>query len=255
MTEAAAASDALAALARIIAAARRAVIFTGAGISTESGIPDFRSPGGLWTHQVPIDYASFLASESARLESWRRRFESDAIFRSAKPNRGHRAVAELIRRGKVICVITQNIDGLHHASGLAAEQVIELHGNSTYALCLDCAARYEIEELRAPFERVGKAPRCSQCSGFIKTATVSFGQPMPADAMRRAQAETLASDLFIAVGSSLVVYPAAGFPEMAKRNGAALAIVNRDPTQLDALAEVVVNRTIGEALGTVVGVP
>jgi NAD-dependent deacetylase len=247
-------TDDIAVLARLIADSRRAVVFTGAGISTESGIPDFRSPGGLWTRQVPIDYASFLASEAARLESWRRRFESDAIFRKARPNRGHRAVAELVRRGKVLCVITQNIDGLHHASGLAPEQVVELHGSSLYALCVDCAARYEIEDLRAAFERERRPPRCGRCGGFVKTATVSFGQSMPSEALRRAQAETLASDLFIAVGSSLVVYPAAGFPSMAKRNGAALAIVNRDPTQLDDLADLVVNRSIGETLGMAVGV-
>ena len=252
--QAAPAADDLAALARLIAGARRAVVFTGAGISTESGIPDFRSPGGLWTRQVPIDYSSFLASELARRKSWRRRFESDAIFRNARPNRGHRAVAELVRGGTVACVITQNIDGLHQASGLAPDQVIELHGNSTYALCLDCAARYEIEDLRPKFESEATAPRCSRCGGFIKTATISFGQSMPVEAMQRAQAETLASDLFIAVGSSLVVYPAAGFPEIAKRNGASLAIVNRDPTPLDDLADVVVNRPIGAALGTVTGV-
>jgi NAD-dependent deacetylase len=246
--------DDLAALARLIAKASRAVVFTGAGISTESGIPDFRSPGGLWTKQTPIDFQDFLASEAARVESWRRRFESEAIFRAARPNRGHRAVAELVRRGTVRAIITQNIDGLHHASGLAAEKVIELHGNTTFAQCLDCRARYEIEALREPFERDSRAPRCASCGGFVKTATVSFGQAMPEGAMRRAEAETLACDLFIAVGSSLVVYPAAGFPEIAKRNGAALAIVNRDPTQLDDLADVIVNRPIGDALGRVVNV-
>ncbi len=246
--------DDIAALGRLVATAERTVIFTGAGISTESGIPDFRSPGGLWTKQTPIDFESFLGSETARRESWRRRFESDAIFRDARPNRGHRAVAELVHRGKVSAVITQNIDGLHHASGIAAEQVIELHGNTTFAHCLDCLTRYEIEALRADFERDSRAPRCTRCGGFVKTATVSFGQAMPVEAMRRAQAETLACDLFLAVGSSLVVYPAAGFPEIAKRNGAALAIVNRDPTQLDDLADVVVNRPIGEALGLVVNV-
>jgi NAD-dependent deacetylase len=246
--------DDLAALARLIATAGRAVVFTGAGISTESGIPDFRSPGGLWTKQTPIDFQDFLASESARVESWRRRFESEAIFRAARPNRGHRAVAELVRRGTVRAVITQNIDGLHQASGLAAQQVVELHGNTTFAHCLDCRTRYEIEALRQSFERESRAPRCASCGGFVKTATVSFGQSMPEDAMRRAEAETLACDLFVAVGSSLVVYPAAGFPEIAKRNGAALAIVNRDPTQLDGLADVVVNRPIGEALGRVANV-
>ena len=132
--------------------------------------------------------------------------------------------------------------------------MIELHGNTTFAHCLDCLTRYEIAALRPAFERDSRAPRCTRCGGFIKTATVSFGQAMPVEAMRRAQAETLACDLFIAVGSSLVVYPAAGFPEIAKRNGAALAILNRDPTQLDDLADVVVNRPIGEALGLVVNV-
>jgi NAD-dependent deacetylase len=246
--------EAIAALSRLIAAARRAVIFTGAGISTESGIPDFRSPGGLWTKQTPIDYDSFLASEAARQESWRRRFESDAIFRAARPNRGHRAVAELVRRGQATTVITQNIDGLHHASGLAPEQVVELHGNTTYALCLDCDQRYEIDELRAVFERDGAAPRCGRCGGFVKTATISFGQAMPERAMRRAEEATLTADLFIAVGSSLVVYPAAAFPELAKRRGAALAIVNRDPTHLDPIADAVVRQPIGEALGRAVGV-
>jgi len=244
----------LAALARLIERARRAVVFTGAGISTESGIPDFRSPGGIWTKMAPIDFESFLASEAARRESWRRRFEADAVWRAAEPNRGHRAVATLVRRGTVSAVITQNIDGLHQASGIAAEQVIELHGNSTYAHCLDCAARYEIADLRPAFERDGRAPRCTRCDGFVKTATISFGQAMPAEPMRRAQEETLAADLFIVAGSSLVVYPAAGFPELAKRKGAALAIVNREATHLDPVADVVVNRSIGDALGTVVGV-
>jgi len=246
--------DDLAALADLVAAARRVVVFTGAGISTESGIPDFRSPGGLWTRQVPIDFDSFLASEANRQESWRRRFESDAIFRGARPNRGHRAVAELVRRGKAQCVITQNIDGLHQASGIGDDQVIELHGNSTYARCLDCDARYEIEALRVAFEADGRSPRCGRCGGLVKTATISFGQAMPEAAMRRAETETLAADLFVAVGSSLVVFPAAGFPALAKQNGAGLAIVNRDPTHLDAVADVVVNRSIGEALGAVVGV-
>jgi NAD-dependent deacetylase len=244
----------LEALARLIDQSCRAVIFTGAGISTESGIPDFRSPGGIWTRMAPIDFESFLASEAARRESWRRRFEGDEIMRAARPNRGHRAVAELVRRGKVSAVITQNIDGLHQASGLGEDRVVELHGNSTYAHCLDCAERYEIAALRPAFERDGRAPRCVRCDGFVKTATISFGQPMPAEPMRRAQEETLAADLFIVVGSSLVVFPAAGFPELAKRNGAALAIVNREATHLDPIADAVVNRSIGEALGVVVGV-
>jgi NAD-dependent deacetylase len=233
-------------LRRLIEVARRAVVFTGAGISTESGIPDFRGPQGIWTKQTPIYFDEFVASEEARRETWRRRFESDPVLRAAQPNRGHVAVAELVREGKVAAVITQNIDGLHQASGVPAEQVIELHGNTTYATCLDCAARFEIDALRASFERDARAPRCNRCGGLVKTATISFGQAMPAEAMRRAEEETLAADLFLAIGSSLVVYPAAGFPELAKRSGAKLVIINRDPTGLDAIADLVVNRMIGE---------
>jgi NAD-dependent deacetylase len=246
--------DDLAVLARLVERSERAVVFTGAGISTESGIPDFRSPAGIWTKMAPIDFESFLASESARCESWKRRFESDSVMREARPNRGHRAVAELVRRGKVATVITQNIDGLHQASGLADDQVIELHGNTTYAHCLDCAARYEIAALRVAFERDGKAPRCTRCDGFVKTATISFGQAMPEEPMRRARDAALSADLFMVVGSSLVVFPAAGFPEIAKRNGAALAIVNREPTHLDSVADSVTRRSIGEALGMVAGI-
>jgi NAD-dependent deacetylase len=241
-------------LARIIERARQAVVFTGAGISTESGIPDFRSPGGIWTKMAPIDFSDFLASEEARRETWRRRFEADDTWRNAQPNRGHRAVAELVRRGTAASVITQNIDGLHQASGVPTEQVIELHGNSTYAHCLDCAQRYEIAELRIAFERDGTAPVCSACGGWVKTATISFGQAMPVEAMRRAEIAALAADLFIVAGSSLVVYPAAGFPELAKRNGATLVIVNREATGLDPIADLVLNRSIGQTLGAAVGV-
>jgi NAD-dependent deacetylase len=243
----------IAEFARVIERARQAVVFTGAGISTESGIPDFRSPGGIWTKMAPIDFSDFLASEEARRETWRRRFEADDTWRNAQPNRGHRAVSELVRRGTVAAVITQNIDGLHQASGIPAEQIIELHGNSTYAHCLDCARPYEIAELRAAFERDGTAPACSECGGWVKTATISFGQAMPVEAMQRAEAETLAADLFIVAGSSLVVYPAAGFPELAKRNGAILVIVNREPTGLDPIADLVLHRAIGETLGAAVG--
>jgi len=243
----------IAALADMIAKARRVALFTGAGISTESGIPDFRSPGGIWTRLKPIDFADFLASEEARRETWRRRFELDPVVREAAPNRGHRACAALVRAGKAVAVITQNIDGLHQAAGVPEPQVIELHGNTTYAKCLDCRARYELDALRLIFERDGAPPRCTRCQGWIKTATISFGQAMPQEAMRRAEAETLAADLFIVLGSSLVVYPAAGFPNLAKRNGARLAIVNREPTDFDRQADLVLNRSIGEAFGAAVG--
>jgi len=241
-------------LVRVIQQARRAVVFTGAGISTESGIPDFRSPGGIWTRMAPIDFSDFLASEEARRETWRRRFAMEETFRKAGPNRGHRAVAELVRRGKVAAVITQNIDGLHQASGVGEDRVIELHGNSTYAHCLDCKTRYELDALRAAFERDESAPLCDECGGFVKTATISFGQAMPVAAMRRAEIETRAADLFIVAGSSLVVYPAAGFPELAKHNGADLVIINREPTGLDPIADLLLNRAIGATLGSAVGV-
>jgi NAD-dependent deacetylase len=244
----------IAALAAMIEAARRVVFFTGAGISTESGIPDFRSPGGIWTKQRPIDFDEFMSSETARLEAWRRKFESHPVLRDARPNRGHRAVAALVRSGKARSVITQNIDGLHQASGVRDEQVIELHGNSTYAHCLECRERYEIAPLEAAFRREEKAPRCADCGGIVKTATISFGQAMPPVAMQRAEEETLAADLFVVLGSSLVVYPAAGFPALASENGAGLVIVNREPTGLDHLADLVINRPIGETLGAATGV-
>jgi NAD-dependent deacetylase len=243
----------LAELRRLLDQSKRAVVFTGAGISTESGIPDFRSPGGIWTRMKPILFQEFMASEEARIESWRRKFDSDPLMRTAQPNRGHRAVATLVRRGKVVSVITQNIDGLHQASGVPERQVIELHGNSTYAHCLQCAQRYELDGVKAQFEASGAAPRCEACGGFIKTATISFGQSMPPAAMIRAEEEVLAADLCLVAGSSLVVYPAAGFPELAKRNGAVLIIVNREPTDLDSLADLVLHREIGETLGTAVG--
>src|SRR5271156_2221496 len=165
----------IAALAGLIKKARRAVVFTGAGISTESGIPDFRSPGGIWTQMAPVYFDELLDSEEARRETSRRRIAMEDIFRAAAPNRGHRAVDALVRRGKVSSVITQNIDGLHQASGIPADRIIELHGNTTFATCLDCGERYEIADLRTAFERDGAVPPCEQCLGHVKTATVSFG--------------------------------------------------------------------------------
>jgi NAD-dependent deacetylase len=224
------------------------VPFTGAGISTECGIPDFRSPGGLWTKMRPIEFDDFLSSQEMRNESWRRRFIMEDQFGGAKPGRGHRALASLYRAGKIPAIITQNIDNLHQASGIAPTDVVELHGNTTYATCLRCDNRYEIGWVRTQMERGnGCAPDC-HCGGFIKTATVSFGQAMPEQPMRRAQELAEACDLFIAVGSSLVVWPAAGFPLHAKRNGAKLVIVNRDPTEFDDIADLVVHHDIGDVL-------
>ena len=224
------------------------VPFTGAGISTECGIPDFRSPGGIWTRMRPIDFSDFLASQAARDESWRRRFAMQDQFGGARPGRGHQALASLYRAGKSPGVVTQNIDNLHQASGIASEHVVELHGNTTYATCLDCAARYELPWVKRFFDASGRAPSCTSCGGHIKTATVSFGQAMPEREMQRAEELTRSADLFIAIGSSLVVWPAAGFPLMAKRNGASLVIINRDPTEFDDIADLVVRHDIGEVL-------
>ena len=225
------------------------VPFTGAGISTECGIPDFRSPGGLWTRHRPIPFDEFLASQEARNESWRRRFAMEQQFGDAKPGRGHRALASLYRAGKVPGVVTQNIDNLHQASGFAPKDVIELHGNTTYASCLDCAERYDLSWVRQRMDAAnGCAPDCPSCGGFIKTATISVGQAMPDAAMQRAQALALSCDLFFAIGSSLQVWPAAGFPLMAKRNGARLVIINREATEFDDVADLVVRQDIGTVL-------
>ncbi len=232
----------------LIEGARAIVPFTGAGISTECGIPDFRSPGGLWTQNRPIEFGDFLASREMRDEAWRRRFVMEESFAKAKPGRGHRALASLYRASKVPALVTQNIDNLHQASGIGPDDVVELHGNTTYAACLECDRRYELSWVEQEFEATGgHAPDCA-CGGYIKTATVSFGQSMPAAAMQRAEQLTRSCDLFLAIGSSLVVWPAAGFPLMAKRNGAALVIINREPTEFDELADLVVNHDIGDVL-------
>src|SRR5688500_722096 len=235
-------------LARLIADARRVVVFTGAGISTESGIPDFRSPGGVWSKMKPIYFQEFVASEEKRREAWERAFKGRAGWVGREPNAGHYAVARLVAQGKASSVITQNVDNLHQASGVPAEQVIELHGNASYATCLECDERHELSDLKTLYEATGDLPACRSCSGIVKTATISFGQAMPTEPMARAEAETLACDLFLVLGSSLVVYPAAGFPILAKRNGAKLAIVNREPTELDGYDDLVLNDEIGPVM-------
>jgi NAD-dependent deacetylase len=234
--------------------ARRIAVFSGAGISTESGIPDFRSPGGVWTKNQPIDFGDFIASEEMRREAWRRKMAVDEVMSKAQPNRGHGAVAELVRRGQAPAVITQNIDNLHQVSGVPGDRVIELHGNGTYATCLDCGKRYELAPIYAAFSRDESLPICGVCEGIVKSATISFGQAMPEGPMRRAEELTVNCDLFLVLGSSLIVYPAAGFPMMAKRRGARLVIINRDPTPLDEIADLVVNDTIGKTLAEAVGI-
>jgi NAD-dependent deacetylase len=240
---------AIARLTELVHEAGTIVPFTGAGISTECGIPDFRSPGGLWTKNKPIMFDEFLGSQEARNESWRRRFAMEECFRTARPGRGHLALASLYRSGKAPGVVTQNIDNLHQASGIKPDDVIELHGNTTYAHCLDCGSRYELGWVQSKMDGGnGCVPDCPDCGGFIKTATISFGQSMPDAAMQRASDLSQACDLFLAIGSSLSVMPAAGFPLLAKRHGARLVIINREATELDAIADLVVRQDIGTVL-------
>ena len=242
------------ALRRLLEVSHRVVVFTGAGISTESGIPDYRSPGGIWTKYTPVDFQDFVRSEDMRREAWRRKVATHDAVAEAEPSRGHRAVAELVRRGTVACVITQNVDGLHQRSGIADDRIVELHGNTTYARCLACGARHELAPIYAAFAIDETLPLCDACGGLVKTATISFGQQMPEAEMQRAEQETLRCDLFISIGSSLRVYPAAGFPSLAKQKGALLAIVNREATGLDMEADLLVHAEIGPTLGEAVGV-
>jgi NAD-dependent deacetylase len=235
--------------------AARVVIFTGAGISTESGIPDYRSPRtGIWNRTQPIEFQDFLASDEVRQRSWSRRFEGERRMERAEPNRGHLAVAKLIHEKKATAVITQNVDNLHQQSGVPEHQVIELHGNASYATCLRCTSRYAMHDLEREFMEKRRIDPCAHCGGIIKTATISFGQMMPEDAMRRAQEATVACDLFVVIGSSLVVMPANGFPQLAKHVGAALVIVNRETTPLDPIADLVLHEEIGPTLSYVVGI-
>lgn len=239
-------------LSSLIASSQHMVGFTGAGISTESGIPDFRSPGGVWDRYQPVYFEDFLRSEEMRRESWRRKLETDKVTTKAQPNSGHFALAELVNRKQMQGIITQNIDGLHQAAGVPDDKIIELHGNSTYAKCLDCERRHELEPILAGFARDETLPTCADCGGIVKSATISFGQAMPPAAMERAEQLTTFCDLFIVLGSSLSVYPAAGFPQYAARNGAKLVIINRDPTGLDHAADLVINDEIGKTIAQAV---
>ena len=222
------------------------VFFTGAGISTESGVPDFRSPGGVWTQYQPVLFQDFLASEAARIQHWRLKKATYELFKTVKPNIGHYAICNFEARGQLLGLITQSIDGLHKLAGTSEERLIELHGTDRLVTCLQCAKRYEPIDVYETLGEEFTAPRCDDCGGFLKSANVSFGQSMPVVAMQRAQAWSEQADLFIVVGSSLQVQPAASFPVIAKRSGALLAIINRDPTPLDDLADFVHNGAIGE---------
>jgi NAD-dependent deacetylase len=235
-------------LAGLVQRARRAVVFSGAGLSTESGIPDFRSPGGYWTRYKPVHFDEFIASEDKRLEAWRNFLVIRQTIAEARPSSGHRAVARLVELGHVASVITQNIDGLHEESGVPRDLIIEVHGNGTYAKCLSCGLRHEISWVSEVIARTGKPPHCTACGGIVKSATISFGQSMPEQEMADARAATLNADLFVAIGSSLQVFPAAGLPVMARQNRTPLVIINREETGLDGLADLVINAEIGAVM-------
>ena len=244
--------DHVAALRELIHHSSNIVVFTGAGISTESGIPDFRGPKGVWNTQTPIDFRDFVASEDVRRESWRRKFSGELQLDNAAPNAGHLAITSLVEAGKVSHVITQNVDGLHQKSGTPDDLVIELHGNASYASCLSCGKRLELEPIKSDFLEHGTIPYCADCGGIVKTATISFGQSMPAIEMQKAEVASLNCDLFLAIGSSLVVYPAAGFPRLAKENGATLVIINEQETDLDPFCDLVLHEQIGTTLSQAV---
>ena len=225
------------------------VVFTGAGISTESGIPDFRSPGGIWTRYRPVTFQEYMSSEAARIEAWKRRVDTFEAHKNAKPNLGHYFVQSLDQKGKLIGLITQNVDGLHGEAGLPEQKIVELHGTSRKVICLKCDRSYDPDAIMKRLVGDFSSPRCDACGGILKSATISFGQAMPEHAMRRAQEWTEQAQIFIVMGSSLQVQPAASFPVVAKRNGALLAIINREPTPLDEYADFVHQGAIGEFCG------
>ena len=233
-------------LSQYINEAKNIVIFTGAGISTESGIPDFRGPQGVWKTNTPIYFQDFIGSEEVRKESWKRKFSGQDIIKKAKPNIGHLAVAEIINEHESAYLITQNVDNLHQDAGVPDDKITEIHGNASYASCLNCGIRYELKPIKKDFLENETVPYCDACGGIIKTATISFGQSMPEEGMKMAQRKTLGCDLFITIGTSLVVYPAAGFPKLAKEIGANLIIINNEPTDFDPIADLVIHEQIGK---------
>ena len=222
------------------------VFFTGAGISTESGVPDFRGPGGLWTKITPIYFDEFMSSEEARVRAWQRKKESHELYKNVKPNIGHTSIADLDKRGRLLGLITQNVDGLHSRAGVADQRLVELHGTDRKVVCLNCNKYFDPDRVLEGLGEEFRSPRCDECDGFLKSATISFGQPMPVAAMQRAQELSEAAEIFIVVGSSLQVQPAASFPVVAKQTGASLAIVNREPTPLDPIAEYIFHGEIGD---------
>jgi NAD-dependent deacetylase len=242
--------NAIAKIAQHLTESTRAIAFTGAGISTESGIADFRSPGGIWSRYQPVLFRDFLESEEARRRYWMMKKEGYHELKTAKPNDGHRALARLEAAGKIIAIITQNIDGLHQDAG--SRRVLELHGTSRYCLCLGCNAQFSPDEIQKRMEAGVEIPLCDHCGGPLKSATISFGQSLPADVLTEAIDLSMSTDMVFALGSSLTVEPAASIPLQAKNNGARLVIINRTETPLDGLADVVIHESIGETLSRVV---
>lgn len=241
-------TDTLEAFQELVDRATSMVILTGAGISTESGVPDFRSPGGLWEKFRIVQYAEYVESEEARIEDWHRRFYMKDQIGAVEPNIGHHKIAEWLNNGKAQCLVTQNVDGLHQRAGAPSDRMIEIHGNATTTSCISCGTPREMDDCRTDFEITGVSPKCQSCGGIIKADVVMFGEAMPAGKTNRAFEIAQTADLFIAIGTSLVVQPAAVLPLHAKRNGAKFAILNRDPTELDRFADCVVNDEIGKVL-------
>ena len=227
------------------------VFFTGAGISTDSGIPDFRGPNGFWKKNTPIYYQDFMSSDDMRKKYWEQSVNFKSNFSTFKPNKGHEAIATIINSKENGHCVTQNVDNLHQAAGLADAQVTEIHGNATYAVCLNCEKKFELEPIHQAFKENQEPPTCQDCEGFIKTATISFGQPMPEKEMMRAQNEAANCDLMIAVGSSLVVFPAATIPLLGKQSGAKFVILNNEPTEMDQYADLVINASISETFDAI----
>ncbi len=241
--------------AELIREAKRILVFSGAGLSTESGIPDFRSPGGLWSKYDPSDFyfEGILSDEKARVKYWQMSTESYRTMRDAVPNRAHLAIKTLEDRGKLIAIVTQNIDSLHHRAGNSPDRIIEIHGTAFSVSCLNCGKTYDRDSIEARIESGVRVPRCDDCSGILKPDTISFGQAMPEEKMRQAFTCARECDLCIVLGSSLVVYPAASVPLHAVEGGAKLMIINRDATPLDSRADLVVHDSVCKALEEMVG--
>jgi NAD-dependent deacetylase len=239
-------------LANLIVQAKKVVVFTGAGVSTESGIPDFRSPGGIWSRYDPDEftYQKFISSPEARKNQWKMLTET-GITTEAQPNPAHYAIAELDRLGKLDCVITQNVDNLHQKAGVPDSKVFELHGNMQWAVCLSCHKRFPMREILQRVEEGTEVPGCPDCHGILKPDAVFFGEQLPQKTLMEATRRSQSCNLFIVIGSTLVVYPAAYMPTYAKNAGAKLAIINLTPTPLDHYATVLIQGKAGEIMSKV----